>query len=178
MLFVISLAVSFFTQSPSLFERLNTMNEYELAPEDQVFRASDQFMKASSDLLCSKHSLLFVLFFFFFAHSQNPTTTTSLHTLLLTTYRLLSFSTSTFVRLWNWSPLFRLLSHSDEGVRYYTVMCLSMVFGMSDSQRWRALSSATDGWKRGENVRGYVEGSERPISVDVDGVKIDLRMLT
>jgi len=58
-----------------------------------------------------------------------------LQRLLLTAYRLLRFSGSTFIKLWNWSPLFQLLIHVNKAIRYLTVWCLSIVFNMSDKQR-------------------------------------------
>ncbi|GES99488.1 midasin [Rhizophagus clarus] len=94
---LLSFAVKFFSQSSSLLERLNFLNQD---------RSSENFQ-----------------------------VTKDLQRLLLTAYRLLRFSGSTFIRLWNWSPLFQLLIHVNKTIRYLTVLCLSIVLNMSDEQR-------------------------------------------
>jgi len=127
-----SLAVTFFAQSPSLFERLNYIDSHnELENE-----------------LASNSALI---------------------ELLLATYRLLSYSTSTFAPLWSWSPLFSLLSStSSNTVRYLTILCLSRVYGITDQQTAQALQAITN-------------CNDAPVEeffVEIDNQKVDLRALT
>ncbi|KAH8552550.1 P-loop containing nucleoside triphosphate hydrolase protein [Umbelopsis sp. PMI_123] len=123
-----SLAVTFFTQSPSLFERLHYIDS----------------QNGLENILASNNAIV---------------------DLLLTTYRLLNYSTSTFSSLWSWSPLFPLLSSSSRTVRYLTVLCLSKVYSITDqvtSQTLRALTDCGD-------------APTEDFFVDVEGQKVDLR---
>ncbi|RIA85786.1 P-loop containing nucleoside triphosphate hydrolase protein [Glomus cerebriforme] len=97
---LLSFAVTFFSQSPSLLERLDFLN----------LNINNEDTHATKDL----------------------------QRLLLTAYRLISFSGSTFIKLWNWSPLFQLLIHVNKSIRYLAILCLSIVFNMSDEQRQNA----------------------------------------
>ncbi|CAI2169296.1 7876_t:CDS:10, partial [Funneliformis geosporum] len=101
---LLSFAVTFFSQTPSLLERLNFLNQEEILLND-----------------------------------ENSKEIKDLQQLLLTAYRLLRFSGSTFIKLWNWSPLFQLLVHANKAIRYLSIWCLSIVFNMSDEQREKAL---------------------------------------
>ncbi|CAG8469891.1 6305_t:CDS:10 [Ambispora leptoticha] len=123
-----SLAVSFFTCSPSLFERFN----------------------------------------FYESNIKSGTSTKYLQDLLITSFRLLNFSKDTFSQLWDWSPLYKLLSHSNLSIRYLTICCLSHVLNMSDSQRHQAFER-------------WVEDSENNEKMLVEwenGRMLDLGMLT
>ncbi|KAI9276342.1 P-loop containing nucleoside triphosphate hydrolase protein [Umbelopsis sp. AD052] len=126
-----SLAVTFFTQSPSLFERLHYIDS----------------QKELENELASNKALV---------------------DLLLTTYRLLSYSTSTFSPLWSWSPLFALLSSSSSTVRYLTVLCLSKVYGITDQMTAQALRALTD----------CGDAPAEEFFVEVEGQKVDLRTFT
>jgi len=89
--------------------------------------------------------------------------------LLLTTYRLLSYSTSTFSPLWSWSPLFSLLSSSSSNtVRYLTILCLSRVYGITDQKTAQALHTLTN----------CTDGPVEEFFVEIDNQKVDLRALT
>ncbi|GBC28203.2 uncharacterized protein OCT59_003902 [Rhizophagus irregularis] len=110
---LLSFAVTFFSQTSSLLERLNLLNQEDISNEN------------SQDL----------------------------QRLLLTAYRLLRFSGSTFIKLWNWSPLFQLLIHVNIAIRYLTVLCLSIVFNMSDEQR----ESAFHYWVGADNEMISIE---------------------
>ncbi|KAM3579719.1 AAA ATPase midasin [Umbelopsis sp. WA50703] len=127
-----SLAVTFFAQSPSLFERLNYIDSYN--------------------------------------HVENGiASNTALIDLLLTTYRLLSYSAASFSPLWSWSPLFSLLSSSTTNtVRYLTILCLSRVYGITDKKTSEALHALTN----------CNEAEVEEFLVDIDSQKVDLRALT
>lgn len=90
--------------------------------------------------------------------------------LLLTAYRLLNFSTSTFIPLWNWGPLVQILNHPDITVRYMSVLCLSKVYGLSNAQTNGLLTSIT-----GSDTA--LDRQDDPIFAIIDGTQIDLRML-
>ena len=86
--------------------------------------------------------------------------------LLLTAYRLLRFSGGTFIKLWNWSPLFQLLINTNKAIRYLTVWCLSIVFNMSDEQRENS-------------IRLWVSADNEMISIEwEDGNIQDIGMLS
>lgn len=87
--------------------------------------------------------------------------------LLLTTHRLLNFSTSTFALLWNWGPLVQLLKFDDICIRYITVLCLGKVYGLSDTQTKTLLTS----------IVGSLDKSEEPIYANIEGNRIDIRFL-
>ncbi|KAI7849614.1 P-loop containing nucleoside triphosphate hydrolase protein [Circinella umbellata] len=123
-----SLAVTYFINSPSLFERLTHL------PHNMEYTTS-----------------------------TTSSTTAELQDLLLTTYRLLSFSTSTFAPLWNWGPMVELLKYSDDCVRYLTILCLSKAYGLSDLQTKSLLKSFNE--------------KEEPIMMIIDGTRVNLRML-
>ncbi|KAI9498450.1 P-loop containing nucleoside triphosphate hydrolase protein [Zychaea mexicana] len=118
-----SLAVTYFINSPSLFERLNHL------PHNVETTAS-------------------------------ATAGDELQDLLLTTYRLLSFSTSTFAPLWNWGPMVELLKSPNECIRYLTILCLGKAYGLSDLQ-----------------TRTLLGTSDEPLMAIIDGTKVNLRML-
>ncbi|KAI8145635.1 P-loop containing nucleoside triphosphate hydrolase protein [Fennellomyces sp. T-0311] len=122
-----SLAVTYFTNSPSLFERLNHLSH--------TMEVKDCLWKTTS-------------------------TGDELQDLLLTTYRLLSFSTSTFAPLWNWGPMVGLLKFPNECVRYLTILCLSKAYGLSDVQTKTLLGT-----------------KDEPLMATINGTKINLRML-
>lgn len=98
---------------------------------------------------------------------------TDLQDLLLTTYRLLSFSSSTFVPLWNWGSLVQLLKTTNAILRYLTILCLSKAYQLSDLQTsnlCKAVSRTPDSMDE-DNTE------EEPLMAVVDGQNIDLRML-
>jgi len=97
---------------------------------------------------------------------QNSKTIKVLQQLLLTAYRLLRFSGSTFIKLWNWSPLFQLLIHANKTIRYLAIWCLSIAFNMSDEQREKA-------------VQYWVGANNEVISIEWEnGNTQDIGMLT
>ncbi|KAG1056125.1 hypothetical protein G6F43_001962 [Rhizopus delemar] len=99
---------------------------------------------------------------------MNSTLIAELQDLLLTTYRLLSFSTTTFTSLWNWGPVVQLLKYPDTCVRYLTVLCLGKVYSLSDMQQKALLSSI---------VGKPLDESDEPIYTTIDGNRIDIRFL-
>ncbi|KAI9262309.1 P-loop containing nucleoside triphosphate hydrolase protein [Phascolomyces articulosus] len=121
-----SLAVTYFINSPSLFERLNHL------PHNMEDNTA----------------------------STTATTGDDLQDLLLTTYRLLSFSTSTFAPLWNWGPMVELLKSPSESIRYLTILCLSKAYGLSDLQ-----------------TKSLLGPNDEPLMITVDGTRVNLRML-
>ncbi|CAJ0828752.1 4355_t:CDS:2, partial [Entrophospora sp. SA101] len=123
---LLSIAISFFSTSPSLLERLN------------------------------------------YLHEENSSSIKDLQLLLVTIYRLLKFSVSSFVHLWNWTPLFQLLLHSDNTIRYLTILCLSIVYNMSVTQQEIALEYWTCSSKS-HHIINYLELE--------NGEIIDVRML-
>ncbi|KAI9260402.1 hypothetical protein EDC94DRAFT_542138 [Helicostylum pulchrum] len=129
-----SLAVTYFTHSTSLFERLNHIN------------TSNESEVASS-------------------------LTAELQDLLLTTYRLLRFSTSTFTPLWNWGPLVQLLQFPDPSIRYTTVLCLSNVYGLSDAQTKSLLTSVV-------GAGHSLDEADEPLYTMIDGNRVDIRLLS
>lgn len=96
--------------------------------------------------------------------------TAELQELLLTTYRLLLFSTSTFTPLWNWGPLVQLLQFQDPAIRYITVLCLSKVYGLSDAQIKSLLTSVV-------GAGHALDESDEPLFTTIDGHRVDLRFL-
>ncbi|KAF8942691.1 AAA ATPase midasin [Haplosporangium gracile] len=58
---------------------------------------------------------------------------------LMTCFRLLNFSQSTFGWLWDWTPLYNLLSFNDEALKYLTIRCLAIVLDIRDDQIGSAL---------------------------------------
>ncbi|KAI8086936.1 P-loop containing nucleoside triphosphate hydrolase protein [Gilbertella persicaria] len=127
-----SLAVTYFTHSASLFERLNHLNT-----NDQV--------------------------------DVTPSLTAELQDLLLTTYRLLEFSSSAFISLWNWGPLVQLLQIESPCVRYLAVLCLSKVYSLSDAQTKSLLTSV---------VGRSLDESDEPLYTLINGDTVDLRFLS
>ncbi|KAI9487690.1 MAG: hypothetical protein EXX96DRAFT_514297 [Benjaminiella poitrasii] len=125
-----SLAVTYFSHSTSLFERLNHLNDY-----------------------------------------NNPEVVDELQDLLLTTYKLLHFSTSTFKPLWNWGPLVQLLQFQNPCVRYITCLCLSKVYGLTDAQVKSLLKSIV-------GAENFLDESAEPLYVTINGERIDLRFLS
>ncbi|CAG8452138.1 711_t:CDS:10 [Ambispora gerdemannii] len=123
-----ALAVSFFTCSPSLFERFN----------------------------------------FYESNNKNEISIEYLQNLLVTSFRLLNFSKNTFSQLWDWSPLYKLLSHSNLSIRYLVICCLSYVLNMNDSQRHQAF----------ERWVADSENSEKMLVEWENGRILDLGMLT
>ncbi|KAI7907509.1 P-loop containing nucleoside triphosphate hydrolase protein [Cokeromyces recurvatus] len=125
-----SLAVTYFTHSASLFERLNHLNNYD-----------------------------------------DSKIVDELQDLLLTTYRLLIFSTSTFKSLWNWGPLVQLLQFQNPCIRYITILCLSKVYGLSDAQVKSLLSSIV-------GTEHTLDESDKPLYITINGESVDLRFLS
>lgn len=56
------------------------------------------------------------------------------HDTLMTCFRLLTYSPSTFVPLWDWTPLYSLLSYNDEPLKYLALRCLAIVLDIRDDQ--------------------------------------------
>ena len=94
--------------------------------------------------------------------------TAELQDLLLTTYRLLEFSLSEFVPLWNWGPLVQLLRYENPCIRYMTVLCLAKVYDLNDAQNKSLLTSVTG---------CSLDESDEPLYTLIDGNNIDLRFL-
>ncbi|KAG0168625.1 AAA ATPase midasin [Apophysomyces sp. BC1034] len=94
-----------------------------------------------------------------------------LQELLLTTYRLLCFSTATFASLWNWGPLVQLLSFPNTCVRYCAILCLSKVYNLSDAQNKRLLGSVIGNQKS-------IDETDEPLMAIIDDKPMDLRMLS
>ncbi|KAK3846925.1 MAG: hypothetical protein J3R72DRAFT_519841 [Linnemannia gamsii] len=53
---------------------------------------------------------------------------------LMTCFRLLNFSQPTFGSLWDWTPLYNLLSFNDEAMKYLAIRCLAIVLDIRDDQ--------------------------------------------
>ncbi|KAF9163666.1 AAA ATPase midasin [Actinomortierella ambigua] len=70
-----------------------------------------------------------------------PDTTLKAHRILITVFRLLSFSHNTFSPLWDWTPLYTLLNYNDNGIKYLTLRCLAMVLDIRDDQLDTALKA-------------------------------------
>lgn len=96
--------------------------------------------------------------------------TAELQDLLITTYRLLHFSTSTFTPLWNWGPLVQLLQFPNACIRYTTVLCLSKVYGLSDAQIKNLLTSVV-------GAGHSLDESDEPLYTMIDGNRVDIRFL-
>jgi hypothetical protein len=96
--------------------------------------------------------------------------TPELQDLLLITYRLLRFSTSTFTPLWNWGPMVQLLQFPDPCIRYITVLCLSKVYGLSDAQVKSLLTSVI-------GAGHSLDESNEPLYITIDGNRVDIRFL-
>ncbi|KAF9586477.1 AAA ATPase midasin [Lunasporangiospora selenospora] len=60
---------------------------------------------------------------------------------LMTSFRLLKFSQSTFASLWDWTPVYTLLSYNDDGIKYLAIRCLASVLDIRDDQIQEALRS-------------------------------------
>ncbi|KAI8642397.1 hypothetical protein BD408DRAFT_180035 [Parasitella parasitica] len=129
-----SLAVTYFTHSTSLFERLDHLCNY-------------REIEVTSSL------------------------TAELQDLLLTTYRLLGISTSTFIPLWNWGSLVQLLQFQSPYIRYITVLCLGKVYGLSDAQIKGLLTSVV-------GAGHSLDESDEPLYTTIDGNRVDLRFLS
>ncbi|PHZ13684.1 midasin [Rhizopus microsporus ATCC 52813] len=100
--------------------------------------------------------------------STSSSSIDNLHDLLLTTYRLLSFSAVTFSPIWNWGPVVQLLKYPDTCVRYITTLCLCKVYNLSDSQQNSLLSSI---------VGKPLDESDEPIYMTIEGSRVDIRFL-
>ncbi|KAF9915434.1 AAA ATPase midasin [Lobosporangium transversale] len=61
------------------------------------------------------------------------------HDTLMTCYRLLKFSSSTFSTLWDWTPVYSCLGFSDEPLKYLAIQCLAVVLDIRDDQISEAL---------------------------------------
>ncbi|KAG0206795.1 AAA ATPase midasin [Mortierella sp. GBA30] len=59
---------------------------------------------------------------------------------LMTCFRLLTYSQSTFAPLWDWTPVYNLLSYNDEALKYLAIRCLAIVLDIRDDQIGTALS--------------------------------------
>ncbi|CAG8594552.1 11651_t:CDS:2, partial [Racocetra fulgida] len=98
-------------------------------------------------------------------NKDNYMTEKDIQFLLITAYRLLRFSATTFSRLWDWSTLIQLLTHSNKAIRYLTLCCLEIVFGLSDDQKEKAHSK-------------WIGPKNEPILIDWEnGETLDVRML-
>ncbi|KAG0022720.1 AAA ATPase midasin [Entomortierella chlamydospora] len=53
---------------------------------------------------------------------------------LMTCFRLLNFSQSTFATLWDWTPIYNLLSYNDDALKYLAIRCLAIVLDIRDDQ--------------------------------------------
>ncbi|KAG0044860.1 AAA ATPase midasin [Gryganskiella cystojenkinii] len=71
-------------------------------------------------------------------------TTRALNT-LMTCFRLLNFSQSTFTTLWDWTPIYNLLSYNDEAIKYLAIRCLAIVLDIRDDQIGEALKTHLNG---------------------------------
>ncbi|KAI1311961.1 AAA ATPase midasin [Mortierella claussenii] len=60
---------------------------------------------------------------------------------LMTCFRLLNFSSSTFTGLWDWTPIYNLLSYNDDALRYLAIRCLAIVLDIRDDQIGKALKA-------------------------------------
>ncbi|KAF9194234.1 AAA ATPase midasin [Haplosporangium sp. Z 11] len=58
---------------------------------------------------------------------------------LMTCFRLLNFSQSTFASLWDWTPIYNLLSYNDDALKYLAIRCLAVVLDIRDDQIGTAL---------------------------------------
>ncbi|KAG0370064.1 AAA ATPase midasin [Gamsiella multidivaricata] len=60
---------------------------------------------------------------------------------MMTCFRLLNFSQSTFATLWDWTPVYNLLSHTDDALKYLVIRCLAIVLDIRDDQIGTALKA-------------------------------------
>ncbi|KAK9759948.1 AAA ATPase midasin, partial [Basidiobolus ranarum] len=72
---------------------------------------------------------------------EDPIFTKYLSALLVSAYRLLRSSVRSFAGLFNWTPLFQLINYSDQEIRYYVVLCLSLLLEMSDRETHDSIQS-------------------------------------
>jgi len=63
----------------------------------------------------------------------------------MTCFRLLNFSQSTFTTLWDWTPIYNLLSYNDESIKYLAIRCLAIVLDIRDDQIGEALKAHLNG---------------------------------
>lgn len=75
---------------------------------------------------------------------------------LMTCFRLLNFSQSTFTALWDWTPIYNLLSYNDEAIKYLAIRCLAFVLDIRDDQIGETLKTHLNG----ANV-DWTEGSQK-----------------
>ncbi|ORY03799.1 P-loop containing nucleoside triphosphate hydrolase protein, partial [Basidiobolus meristosporus CBS 931.73] len=73
--------------------------------------------------------------------AEDPAFTKYLSTLLISAYRLLKTSVRSFAGLFNWTPLFQLINYSDQEIRYYVVLSLSLLLEMSDRETHDSIRS-------------------------------------
>ncbi|KAG0341494.1 AAA ATPase midasin [Podila horticola] len=71
--------------------------------------------------------------------SPSPDNTRRAQDTLMTCFRLLNYSPSTFVPLWDWTPIYNLLSFNDDALKYLTIRCLAVVLDIRDDQIGSAL---------------------------------------
>ncbi|KAF9437661.1 AAA ATPase midasin [Entomortierella beljakovae] len=76
---------------------------------------------------------------------------------LMTCFRLLNFSQSTFVTLWDWTPVYNLLLYNDDALKYLTIRCLAIVLDIRDDQIATALKSHL---KPGTDI-SWIAGSQK-----------------
>ncbi|KAF9929042.1 AAA ATPase midasin, partial [Modicella reniformis] len=60
---------------------------------------------------------------------------------LMTCFRLLTFSPSAFINLWDWSPIYNLLSYNDDALKYLAIRCLAIILDIRDDQIGSALKA-------------------------------------
>ncbi|KAI8600925.1 P-loop containing nucleoside triphosphate hydrolase protein [Dissophora ornata] len=60
---------------------------------------------------------------------------------LMTCFRLLNFSQSTFATLWDWTPIYNLLLLNDDPLKYLAIRCLAIVLDIRDDQIGKALKA-------------------------------------
>lgn len=56
-------------------------------------------------------------------------------------FRLLTFSQPAFANLWDWSPIYNLLSYNDNALKYLAIRCLAIVLDIRDDQIGSALKA-------------------------------------
>jgi hypothetical protein len=59
----------------------------------------------------------------------------------MTCFRLLHFSRSAFANLWDWSPIYNLLSYNDDALKYLAIRCLAIILDIRDDQIGSALKA-------------------------------------
>ncbi|KAK3821372.1 MAG: P-loop containing nucleoside triphosphate hydrolase protein [Benniella sp.] len=73
--------------------------------------------------------------------SPSESTTKRAQDTLMTCFRLLNFSRSAFANLWDWSPIYNLLSYNDDALKYLAIRCLAIILDIRDDQIGSALKT-------------------------------------